>query len=82
MFYPETCNRMQINLDLVVYGIYGLWTLRQKPHARSRAIPYCGLIGVGVCSGGYHMTLKYHTQMCMSLSFRCVYLFIYTVTSG
>jgi hypothetical protein len=30
-----------------------------------RSISYLGLIGVGVCSAGYHMTLKYHTQMCM-----------------
>ncbi|KAL5361102.1 ceramidase [Aspergillus floccosus] len=56
------------SLVYIVYGIYGLWNLRQKPHARSRAIPYCGLIGVGVCSGGYHMTLKYHTQMSDELS--------------
>ncbi|KAE8373048.1 alkaline phytoceramidase [Aspergillus bertholletiae] len=50
------------------YGLYGLLKLRHKPHAGSRAIPYCGLIGVGVCSAGYHMTLKYHTQMSDELS--------------
>jgi dihydroceramidase len=27
-------------------------------------VSYLGLIGVGICSAGYHMTLKYHTQMC------------------
>lgn len=31
-----------------------------------RLVSYCGLIGVGICSAGYHMTLKYHTQMCTS----------------
>ncbi|KAL4897965.1 alkaline phytoceramidase [Aspergillus ambiguus] len=56
------------SLVYIVYGLYGLWKLRQKPHACSRSIPYCGLIGVGVCSAGYHMTLKYHTQMSDELS--------------
>ncbi|KAB8078860.1 alkaline phytoceramidase [Aspergillus leporis] len=53
----------------IVYGIYGLLKLRHKPtQIGSRWIPYCGLIGVGVCSAGYHMTLKYHTQMSDELS--------------
>ena len=50
---------------VVMYGVYGLWQLRQTANAGLRRVSYCGLIGVGVCSGGYHMTLKYHTQMCM-----------------
>lgn len=52
----------------IAYGIYGLSKLRHKPNASSRSIPYFGLIGVGVCSAGYHMTLKYHTQMSDELS--------------
>lgn len=52
---------------LVMFGIYGLMGLRAKQQATAaRMIPYFGLMGVGICSGGYHMTLKYHTQMCMS----------------
>lgn len=52
----------------ICYGIYGLIQLRQKPQAAFRSISYLGLIGVGVCSAGYHMTLKYHTQMSDELS--------------
>ncbi|KAL2817679.1 ceramidase [Aspergillus cavernicola] len=52
-----------------VFGLYGLNQLRKNGQASiSRSIPYLGLIGVGVCSGGYHMTLKYHTQMSDELS--------------
>lgn len=50
---------------LVLFGIYGLRQLQKKQQAGFRSISYLGLIGVGVCSAGYHMTLKYHTQMCM-----------------
>lgn len=60
----------ELGTILVIYGIYGLYSLRSKPNATARSIPYWGLIGVGVCSAAYHMTLKYHTQMCMtSLTF-------------
>ncbi|RHZ65517.1 ceramidase [Aspergillus thermomutatus] len=53
----------------LIYGIYGLVKLRRKRHASlGRSIPYFGLMGVGVCSAGYHMTLKYHTQMSDELS--------------
>ncbi|KAJ5455713.1 uncharacterized protein N7458_003977 [Penicillium daleae] len=51
------------NILLVLFGIYGLRQLQQKQQAGFRSISYLGLIGVGVCSAGYHMTLKYHTQM-------------------
>ncbi|KAJ5225919.1 hypothetical protein N7468_007144 [Penicillium chermesinum] len=50
------------------YGVYGLIQLRKKQDAFLRRMSYCGLIGVGVCSAGYHMTLKYHTQMSDELS--------------
>ncbi|KAI9036989.1 ceramidase [Aspergillus affinis] len=52
----------------VFFGVYGLLQLHRKGQSGSRSIPYYGLIGVGVCSGGYHMTLKYHTQMSDELS--------------
>jgi dihydroceramidase len=52
----------------VAYGLYGLVHGRRDG---SGFIPYCGLIGVGVCSAGYHMTLKYHTQMCKLANHLC-----------
>ncbi|RAL02559.1 ceramidase [Aspergillus ibericus CBS 121593] len=52
----------------ILYGLYGLHQLHQRQQSGPRSIPYCGLIGVGVCSAGYHMTLKYHTQMSDELS--------------
>ncbi|GCB27680.1 alkaline ceramidase YPC1 [Aspergillus awamori] len=52
----------------ILYGIYGLWQLHSRRQTGPRSITYCGLIGVGVCSAGYHMTLKYHTQMSDELS--------------
>ncbi|KAL5003078.1 ceramidase [Aspergillus recurvatus] len=51
------------------FGVFGLSQLsRRKQASFARCIPYYGLIGVGVCSAGYHMTLKYHTQMSDELS--------------
>ncbi|OQD74157.1 hypothetical protein PENDEC_c012G03055 [Penicillium decumbens] len=53
----------------MIYGIYGLRQLSQKQESGGfRSISYYGLFGVGVCSAGYHMTLKYHTQMSDELS--------------
>ncbi|KAL2810883.1 alkaline phytoceramidase [Aspergillus granulosus] len=53
----------------IIYGLYGLRKLHGNRQATvSRSIPYFGLMGVGVCSAGYHMTLKYHTQMSDELS--------------
>jgi dihydroceramidase len=53
-----------IDIVLVAYGLYGLLTSPKFPTG-PRLASYCGLMGVGFCSAGYHMTLKYHTQMCM-----------------
>ncbi|PYI23931.1 alkaline ceramidase family protein [Aspergillus violaceofuscus CBS 115571] len=54
-------------LTNVTYILYALHGLRHLPHhptpSFSRRIPYYGLIGVGLCSAGFHMSLKYHTQM-------------------
>ncbi|KAH8894143.1 alkaline phytoceramidase [Thozetella sp. PMI_491] len=66
-YIAEFINTLS-SLVFVVYGIYGLRSLRGKPQAMSRAISYFGLMGVGICSAGYHMTLKYHTQMSDELS--------------
>ncbi|RAK75914.1 ceramidase [Aspergillus fijiensis CBS 313.89] len=63
--FINTCS----SLIYILYGIYGLSQLRSKPSASfARAIPWFGLMGVGICSAGYHMTLKYHTQMSDELS--------------
>ncbi|KAJ5580072.1 uncharacterized protein N7459_006057 [Penicillium hispanicum] len=66
-FVAEFINTLS-SFVFIAYGIYGLGRLRQKPQAGFRSISYLGLIGVGVCSAGYHMTLKYHTQMSDELS--------------
>lgn len=71
--YPVSIKQETNVYGLVCYGIYGLVQLRQKPQAAFRSISYLGLIGVGVCSAGYHMTLKYHTQMCMFSSQLMIY---------
>lgn len=48
----------------VLYAIYGLRQLRRKSNVDFfRALPYWGLMAVGVCSGIFHTTLHYHTQM-------------------
>ncbi|KAI8686689.1 hypothetical protein NCS56_00329500 [Fusarium sp. Ph1] len=62
-FIAEFVNTLS-SLAYVAYGLYGLFSCPQFPTG-SRLFLYCGLMGVGICSGGYHMTLKYHTQMCM-----------------
>ncbi|RAL10184.1 ceramidase [Aspergillus homomorphus CBS 101889] len=57
------------NLIYVLYAIHGLVHLPRNPSpSLSRRIPYYGLIGVGICSAGFHMSLKYHTQMMDDLS--------------
>ncbi|KAE8150620.1 ceramidase [Aspergillus avenaceus] len=66
-YIAEFINTLS-SLVYMIYGIYGLWKLHQKKQTGARSIPYCGLIGVGLCSAGYHMTLKYHTQMSDELS--------------
>lgn len=54
---------------LVFYAIYGLHKLWQKSNNDFfRALPYWGLMAVGICSAIFHVSLQYHTQMCMSYS--------------
>ncbi|KAL2840778.1 ceramidase [Aspergillus pseudoustus] len=67
-FVAEFINTLSSGV-YCLFGLHGLAQLRRRNQASlSRCIPYLGLIGVGVCSGGYHMTLKYHTQMSDELS--------------
>ncbi|KAI8686424.1 hypothetical protein NCS55_00318100 [Fusarium keratoplasticum] len=65
-YIAEFVNTLS-SLAYVAYGLYGLFSCPQLPTG-SRLFLYCGLVGVGICSGGYHMTLKYHTQMSDELS--------------
>ncbi|KAL4861900.1 hypothetical protein BDV12DRAFT_190774 [Aspergillus spectabilis] len=67
-YVAEFINTLS-SLIYCIFGLYGLSQLYRKGQASvSRCIPYYGLVGVGVCSAGYHMTLKYHTQMSDELS--------------
>lgn len=66
-YIAEFINTLS-SLSYIVYGIYGLWRIRGSPQFASRSISYYALMGVGVCSSAYHMTLKYHTQMSDELS--------------
>ncbi|KAF2706868.1 alkaline phytoceramidase [Pleomassaria siparia CBS 279.74] len=59
------------NLTYILYGAHGLRRVRKRKDGgllSTLAIPYWGLIGVGVLSGWYHATLKYHSQMGDDLS--------------
>lgn len=50
--------------DTVLYAIYGINRLRRQSNEDVfRALPYWGLMGVGIASAAFHMNLKYHTQM-------------------
>ncbi|KAL2796588.1 alkaline ceramidase family protein [Aspergillus keveii] len=52
------------NLVYIIYAIRGLRNLYKKPEVDTlRTLPYWGLMAVGLCSGAFHMSLKYHTQM-------------------
>ncbi|KAJ9296498.1 hypothetical protein DTO271G3_5196 [Paecilomyces variotii] len=66
-YIAEFINTLS-SLIYIVYGIYGLRRLSGKPGAAMRSLVYYGLMGVGVCSGAYHLSLKYHTQMSDELS--------------
>ncbi|PTB39460.1 hypothetical protein M441DRAFT_196782 [Trichoderma asperellum CBS 433.97] len=66
-FIAEFVNTLS-SFTFVIYGIYGLVTSPKQQRTGPRLISYIGLIGVGICSAGYHMTMKYHTQMSDELS--------------
>ncbi|ORY13772.1 alkaline ceramidase-like protein [Clohesyomyces aquaticus] len=59
------------NLTYIIYGIHGIRRVQRKDDGgvfSTLALPYWGLISVGVLSGYYHATLKYHSQMGDDLS--------------
>ncbi|KAL7930845.1 ceramidase [Trichoderma chlorosporum] len=66
-YVAEFINTLS-SLAFVVYGVYGLSSPGRDGQTRARLLSYSGLIGVGICSASYHMTLKYHTQMSDELS--------------
>ncbi|OJJ32502.1 hypothetical protein ASPWEDRAFT_175783 [Aspergillus wentii DTO 134E9] len=67
-YIAEFINTMT-NLTYILYALYGIHRLRQKANSNIlRALPYWGLMGVGICSGIFHTSLKYHTQMMDDLS--------------
>ncbi|GLA61258.1 hypothetical protein AtubIFM55763_006428 [Aspergillus tubingensis] len=52
------------NVVYILYAIYGINRLRRQSNEDVfRALPYWGLMGVGIASAAFHMNLKYHTQM-------------------
>ncbi|KAJ5584607.1 alkaline ceramidase family protein [Penicillium hispanicum] len=67
-YVAELINSLT-NLSYIIYAIYGIYQLRQKPTASPfRAVPYWGLMAVGICSTAFHASLKFHTQMMDDLS--------------
>ncbi|KAJ5673527.1 hypothetical protein N7507_002654 [Penicillium longicatenatum] len=68
IYVAEFINSLT-NLCYIFYAIYGLRQLQQKRQLGfSRALPYWGLMAVGVCSATFHISLQYHTQMLDDLS--------------
>ena len=60
---PETFRLKTIP---VIYGIHGLRRVGPRLDGglfSTLALPYWGLIGVGVLSAWFHATLNYHSQM-------------------
>ncbi|KAL4872098.1 hypothetical protein BDV12DRAFT_183341 [Aspergillus spectabilis] len=67
--FINTLSNVVYSREHLIYGIYGLRKLRQSCNADIlRALPYWGLMAVGVCSAAFHVSLKYHTQMMDDLS--------------
>ncbi|KAJ5216662.1 alkaline phytoceramidase [Penicillium citrinum] len=74
-YIAEFINSLS-NVIYIIYGIYGLRQLRSKAMRSKvnkygdplRALPYWGLIAVGLCSFAFHLSLKYYTQMMDDLS--------------
>ncbi|KAL7906108.1 alkaline phytoceramidase [Trichoderma velutinum] len=66
-YVAEFINTLS-SLAFAAYGVYGLSKPGHNGQTCARLLSYSGLIGVGICSASYHMTLKYHTQMSDELS--------------
>ncbi|KAH8727469.1 ceramidase [Phaeosphaeriaceae sp. PMI808] len=59
------------NATYVIYGLHGLRRVQSHKDGvlfSTLALPYLGLIGVGLLSAWFHATLKYHSQMGDDLS--------------
>ncbi|EME40939.1 hypothetical protein DOTSEDRAFT_74480 [Dothistroma septosporum NZE10] len=58
------------SLAYIAYGIHGIRRYKRQGLGlfAEPNLSYWALIGVGIFSGGYHMTLKYYTQMSDELS--------------
>ncbi|KAF2182198.1 alkaline ceramidase family protein [Zopfia rhizophila CBS 207.26] len=59
------------NLTYIIYGAHGLRRVQPREDGglfSTLAFPYWGLIAVGMLSGYFHATLKYHSQMGDDLS--------------
>jgi dihydroceramidase len=52
----------------VGYGLLGVYRHKRQNVGPFSVVnlPYWGLMGIGICSGLYHATMKYHTQMGLS----------------
>ena len=60
-----------LNCSTVIYGVNGLRRVARRKDGgllSTLASSYWGLVGVGLLSGWYHATLKYHSQMGDDLS--------------
>ncbi|SMR44974.1 unnamed protein product [Zymoseptoria tritici ST99CH_3D1] len=72
------------SLAYIGYGLQGVYRHKRQsvgPLA-TVTLPYWGLMGIGIFSGLYHATMKYHTQMgdemSMHLAMGCVLIRLFT----
>jgi hypothetical protein len=91
MFLRVDASNIRFNPELtfgiVIYGAYGIRRVSHKKdggYLSTLALPYWGLIGVGVLSAWFHLRLTYYSQMGMYLfgshSFLC-HCFIFACSS-
>ncbi|KAL3429843.1 ceramidase [Aspergillus tetrazonus] len=71
-FCETDCAVSRYNAEFVnslTNVVYSKLRRKASKHGNSlRTLPYTGLILVGLCSFGFHVSLKYHTQMMDDLS--------------
>ena len=57
------------NLTYIIYCLHGLHNLHLRHRLTwSAALPHLGLLGVGVCSAAFHITLREYPQLADDLS--------------
>ncbi len=67
-FIAEFTNTLT-NITYVIYSVHGLYNLRLARRLTwTSALPLIGLIGVGICSAAFHMTLREIPQLADDLS--------------